>query len=913
MSNEATEKQAINALPPDANPLALAPIDDAKEPDYKSLLDNQDFKDHLNKIADYATRQSNSSAMWERRRKAVTLRKYILGYFYGVFDKTKGFVSGKEEGDGIYFDPQTPTVIDVLVASLVKTKPQKKCEARSGDERIDKREAARVAEKLLQMDDDQDFTPKKQQREWKWNLLAAGETYRITYFNTNKQGCGFDEDQYEVKVIKGGDTASYCPICGSTGTDEANKCVNCKNPQMDTFTAKDTTVSLNKGSKYQQVGDVDWDSPDSLEMTVIGETDDISEALIVKRDRMIPRCVLEDALRADNLPDTDTPESLNYKQMFVDTQGGEGMKEFRLLHYEEFWVAPAVIASYAFPNDTPMEGGGTVRASTKGKDLFPNGFFFSRVKKDIREVFPQSIGECLSHCSNSIGEGFHGQGEWDLIELQDQATEAKSMKMNSMLLDSTQPLVVREEYIDAENFENKFGLVLPTDLPLEHGLSELMSRVPAGRAPAEAYSLGEEIKGEIQQREGTFSTQSDAPDIKAMGTATGISAITNQAVGRRGPALQLYAQMEVDQAYQKLELRQKYWCKKMYQPIAKELGGDAVKWFMDCNIRQDLNIKVVPGSWMPMEEDDKKAGFKDFLAIAGQIIAAKGDPKMLDDVLRKANEIFGGGIDFADYETQSIEAQLRLDKLRDVGAFVEQQFGQALYGPDGSVNEEAIGLAYLHTADLLKITHEKSDAEDIFAKLPLDVMFDTHTEFEEAYTDWLTTADGRAASSFIRTLVRQLADFHVQAEAYRQYKLKQYANIAQVPDLQANLVEQDAMHSQASDHAQQDAANAPPPDAGPYPKTPPKKVSESMNYKDAPDVIKRQMEAEEGYQPAFGSPTPNQEQITSAEHQSAGQAVLNHANKQLDRTHKEKLADKQAQNKPPAGGNQPPQRMTTAG
>lgn len=807
----ATSAQAISALPPDADAQALVPMDADASTDYKNLLENQSFNEFLNKIGDYATGQSNSSAMWDRRRKTVILRKYILGYFFGIYDKQKGFVSGKEEGDGIYFDPQTPTAIDNLVASLVKTKPQKKCEARSGDEQIDKKQAAHVAEKLLQMDDDQDFTPKKQQREWKWNLLAAGETYRITYFNTQKQGCGIDEEMFEQKQIEQGESALHCALCDTVGADESGKCPQCGNPQMDEFEPRQTTISIHKGSQFKQIGDVDWDVPDALEMTVIGETDSISEALIVMRDRMIPACVLEDALGVSDLPQTDVPESLSYKQLFADKPGAGEFAPMRLVHYQEFWVAPALVASYKFPKGTMLQGG-EIPEGTKGKEIFENGLYFSRTKKKVREVFPQAIGECLSHAANSLGESFHGQGEWDLIELQDQATEAKSMKMNSMLLDSTQPLLVREGYTDTENFENKFGLVVPVsqDFPLERDLSSLMGRVPAGRAPQEAYELGQEIKGEIQQREGTFSTQSDAPDIKAMGTATGIDAITEQAVGRRGPALQLYAQMEVEQAYQKLELRQKYWCKKMYQPIAKELGGDAVDWFMKCNIRQDINISVVPGSWMPRTQTQQEDGLQKYLSIAGPIIAAKGDPKAMDDVLRKANELFGAGIDMDDMETQSIEAQIRLDKLREVGSFAESQFGEYLYNPDGSISDEAIGLAYQHTADLLKLSHAPADNTDIFAVLPLDVMFDTHSEFEEAYTDWLRTADGRAASDFIRTLVRQLADYHVQAESYRQMKLKQYANLTQLPDLQASLVENEAMASQQSDLASQDAANQPP-------------------------------------------------------------------------------------------------------
>jgi hypothetical protein len=796
MQTEALATRPLSALPPDVDGKALAPVE-KHPPAPRSLADNVEFAAFLNKIADFAFAQSQSPANWERRRKTVQMRKYILGDYCGIFDKTEGWKSSK--GDGIYFDPQTATFINTLVASLTKTKPEKQCFARQED-MLDKREAAKVAKKLLDIDDEQLSTPKRAQREWKWNLLAGGETYRVTYYNPAKPGCGVQEEVYEPVVQQGGETVSYCALCG---VPAEGQCARCGNSRLDTIQRQASKVTVKKGSRYKQVGDVDYDSPDMLEMTVIGETDDIGEALIVHRSRMIPRCVLEEALGETGLPQTDTPDTMSYKHYSEDA----GMKEFELLHYEELWLAPAVYASYQFPQTTELNAG-QVPQGTKGRDVIPGGLYFSRIKKKICQVFPQGIKETLSHTVNSIGEGFHGHGEWDLLPLQDQLTEAKSMKMNSMLLDSTQPLLIREQLgIDINNFDNKFGDVLSVSstYPLEQSLDNAMRRVPAGKIPSEAYQMGEEIKGQMQQSVGAFSTQSDAPDIKAMGTATGISAIYENTTGRRGPALALYAQMEVEQAYQKLEMRQKYWCKKMYSGVAKDLGDDAVKWFMECNIRQDIQISVVPDSWMPKTDTQKKSGFTEFMNIAGEMIVAKGDKRMVDDVLRKANELFGGGLNFANLEADQTEAQLRIDKIREVAEYAEQRLGQQVFDQLGNINPEAMELVYAQTAEMLKIVHPQSaaggqpDPFDIFHTLPLDVMFDDHGEFQEHYTDYLATAEGRAQSLFVRTLIRQLAEFHIQAEAYRLMKMNEYSKVPQVPDLKADLAVSEAHHGQALD------------------------------------------------------------------------------------------------------------------
>jgi hypothetical protein len=864
MSNTVTKSQAISALPPDADGGALVPIDNEADKGFEKLIADEEFKKFLNRIGDYAVAQSNSPAMWERRRKTVQLRKYILGEYFGVFDKQQGWVSAKNEGDGIYFDPQAATFIDDLVASLVKAKPQLKVSARD-EQRIDKREAAKVFEKLLELDQTQEFTPKRQQREWKWNLLAGGETYRITYFNTNKPGRGIQKSVYQKMEIQGGDKATYCPLCSSTVADESGNCDNCGNPQMDQFEVQSSTVQMYKGSEYCQIGDCDYDVPDSLEMSVIGDTDAIGEALIVVRRRMIPRCVLEEALDTTGLPDTGTPGDMTYKQMFESsaTPGGDN-KEFQPLLYEEFWVAPSVYTSYKFPQETMLKGGQSVPAGFRLKDALPEGFYFSRVKNKICQFFPQTAAECLSHAVNSIGEGFHGQGEWDLNELQDQSTELRSLKMNSAMEDSTSPMLIREGIVDAENIENKPGLQIPVsqdakDIPLE----DIMRRVPPAALTGEVWNLHEEVKGGMQHRVGAFSTQSDSPDVKAMGTATGVATLDQRSLGRRGPALMLYAQLHVDQAYQTGEMRRKYWPKKMYDTIAQDLGMDAVKWFMQSNIRNDFAVTCVDGSWMPQTDMMKRAGFEAYAAFAGKLLAARQDDKGLDELIQRASEVYNAGIDFGDVEAESVEAQLRLDKLQDVCSFVEQQFGPHLYDPQtGTVNTEALNVAYAQTASLLRIQHVQTDAADIFANLPLDPMFDTHSEFEEAYTDWLRTAKGRAASQFTRLAVRQLADYHLQAESYRIMKIKEYQNVAQIPDVEAQLTAKDAADKQQLEtnaHQQEQdltykgigmmGEQALSPQATGVP-TPMNKITETMAYKDMPEDIKRQAEAQAGFRPS---------------------------------------------------------------
>lgn len=849
---DGTSQQAISALPPEArdDAAALAPVSEAKGAVSPADL-SVDLNKFLNQVADFADAQANSTFAWERRRQTVGLRKRILGEYYGIYDTRSGvWASGKNEGDGIYYDPTVATFIDDLVSKLVKSRPKLVCKARNPD-LIDKREAAKLAEKLLGLDDELTFTPKRQQREWKTNLLCGGETYRITYFNPGKDGSGFDQDKREPVEIEGGDEAHYCALCDGTSVSDDGNCATCGNPQVDSIVAQSTTVMVKKGTEFKQVGDVDYDIPDCLEMTVIGETDDVSEALIVMRDRVIARCVLEDALGQKIDAEPSIPARLRYKQLFADSannykyggsSGQASMREFDLLHYQELWVAPAVYASQTLPKDTQLKGGGVAKAGAKYREAFPDGMYFSRIKQDIYNLYPQSTSECLSHAANSLGEGFHGRGEWDLNELGDQMTEAKSLKFNSAMNDSVSVLLIREGAADLNDFENKPGQMIPVSEDLKDTqLDNIAYRVEGGSLPTEVYGLSDELKGQAQQRVGAFNTETDAPDIRAMGTATGVNALSQNSLGRRGPALELYGQMFVDQAYQKLQLRKNYWPKKMYAQVASDLGDDAVKWFMDCDLKQDIIISVVPDSWMPQLDNQEQSNMQAFMSMFGQVLAAKGDMALIDDLVRKGMQVFDTGLDLGDYEQESVEAQIRLDKLQDVASFTESQFGDKLYDPQtGDVITQALTLCYQQTATLLKIKHEQADAQDIFYSLPIDVMFDDHKEFESSYSDWLRTAEGRAASPFVRLLVRQLAEYHVQAEAYRQLKMNQYSKVPQTADLQSDIVAQKAQQAVAAG----DPSNQPPPqEESPHPM---QKVAESLTLPDLPPKGKAEVAQQAG-------------------------------------------------------------------
>lgn len=853
-----SNKNAFVAPNPDGgNRGELVPVDKSEPKDRSSdaLRDNEEFIRELNRLASYVDAQGQQSKL-EHRRKTVKLRNQICGNYLGFVDDTGKWIDKSDDADGLYYDPETATYVDVLVASIVKSRPVMRARAKQ-EEKIDKRETAKVAQIILDSSKENGGA-KKTQKEVKLNLIAAGETYRYTYFNPEKQGHGFDETVYQPFIVGANETIWYCPLCNHNGkvsraaqeepvtealietgeavemensaeqrfaaalesVEEAGKepeaeqipdsCPNCEFSNLKSFQRKSLNLKLKRGTNYKNIGDVESEFVDPLEMTVFGECDSIADALAVQRNRTLPRCVLEDVFEDAELPTIKIPYYLRKNSDAgtgeLGNSEGTGGREFEPLHFQETWLSPAVYSRKKFPQDTRLKNGAVIRKGTRWRDAFPHGLYFARVGEKVVNDYGQAIGDCWSHSVNSVSEGFHGIGEWDLSAMQDQLNEVSSMKMNSLLYDSTSPLVVRSKYLQGGQLKNKFGLIIPVgdDYPLEHDINNIARRVPTSPGIPEAYSLAEDLRSRMVNRTGAMTSQSGGmADMQAVSkTATGYQLWYEHTLGRRAPMLALRAEMEVEQAYQILELKQKYWCAAMLEFAEKETGAEAVKWFLNCDIRRDIVIEIVPDSWMPQTETQKKVEFREFLEIIAPLIEAK--PEIVDGILSKVSDLYRS-FDLTEHQSDTTEAQIRIERIFEIAEFVEKsaermQIPSALpeQNPQTGTfalvpNPYLINAVMNNAAQVLKIVHAENDS---FKSYPVDLMFDDHAEFEKVYTKYLKTGEGRRASGFVRACVNHLAIAHRKASFELLREIKRLGLAAEEPQMQAEQVMANAAHQQ---------------------------------------------------------------------------------------------------------------------
>jgi hypothetical protein len=782
-----------------------------------------DFKEYLLNTA-RKIESINADSELERLRLIVKMRKFYSGYQVGLVSKaTNRWVDKKKRGDARYVDPILQTFVDINAAQIVKSRATLKVRARSSD-RVDKVEAARYAEELLKDAQLTLFKAQFLQKEAKLWLQLSGETYRITDFAADVKGTEVRIPVTESKPVNPSVSVWDCAACGKSGETEEEgstiTCPNCGYTKADVIRAEGFNAPVVTGYREVPAGDIVCESPDPLEMKVIGGEDGIGEALAVTRDRLIMRGVLERLYPNVKIPSTsNVPLKLQYTQdlkldspqagVFADTEGeaAQGGEQFELLHFKEVWLDVAAYGGYTFQKETKLpesvkpEERTVVQEGTKLEDVktergsYSQGAYYCKVGDVVLDIYPCDKRKHLTHCVNNIGEGFHGLGEWDLLPLQEQKNELRSLMFAKEMFDSVAPTMVRTAWVDAKKLaqarSTPNAIIQVNNIPDEVPLSSAVARIPPGQGVTGSYQLDGIIGQSMQYRTGASTLESGAPDLIGKNkTATAVNAAQSQSEGRRGPMLQLRAEMEQEQGYQILELRKENWPPQMYATLDKKVGGDAGRWFRESDIRRDFRIEIVPESWWPQTAEQRKED------LAGlRMYANPADPTVVKALWQRATELYGRGLDLNSYQSDRVEARIRLEKLKQVADVLENQSGVSVYDAAMNPLPQMVDLC-LEKARLIPEL-PVLDAEG--QPVSCNPILDRHPEYITSYSEWLLTSEGRETTPFTRAVINKVIISHYAGQTAQASFLKGEEMKTMLPEKQAELISNEMDFNQSQE------------------------------------------------------------------------------------------------------------------
>jgi hypothetical protein len=754
---------------------AQARIDETKT---RQFVDLEQYLNNLDRRVNQITGESGI----ERQRLITKMRRFYQGDFFIRFNRNNVVEHKKKQSDALYADPVLSAFIDTNVSTRLKSKPSLNFSAKSED-RVDKEEAASYAKQLYEDAAQNIFTAQVRERENK-DLELTGDSFCVLYFDPQAKGTEIKVPTTEKRMIKPSFNSYYCPECGKmekVGESEQVFCGGCGNTDIVLQGAESFEAEVETGFKMVPAGDVRAMFPDPIAVKVIGSKGKIADALVVCWDALVLRGVLEAYYpnqifnRGGDYSSAVQQQEETRRLTSDDTKERVGGEQFEPLEVKRRWLSPLLYGGYTFPKETKLPNGKAIEAGTKMSDLYPDGVFYCLQGGKLIDIYPQTIASTWSHTPNLTSEGFHGLGSWDLIPLQEMVNELVSLQFAIEMYDSLSPTLYRAGKLP-KKIPNKPGVQIPvSNLDDGQNLNTVMARVQSGGGTSQAAALREQIAGSMQQRYGSWSASgSGAPDIKAASTATGAAIIQENAMGRMAPSLALQAETEVERAYQILELRQQNWPEQMYEKFDCKVGGDAGRWFRECNVRRDIRIEVVPESYYPQTQGRMRAEFGEYLSIATNLGLIQRDPKIAEALLKRAGELYGRGIELEQYQNDRVEARIRLDRMRQVGSFLESKV--PVYDGNGQPIKQAVDLA-LRKSNL--IPEEPGAA--------VNTALDRHAEYIENYSAALLTSEGRSFSPFVRAEISKCIELHRQAEVKQAQYLKTLRNEAMIPDKQAEV------------------------------------------------------------------------------------------------------------------------------
>jgi hypothetical protein len=709
-------------------------------------------------------------------------------------------------------------------------------EVESAQKSSEMKEAADFASHRLKVNQDRVETEPFVQGE-NMSLLLKTIAFRYTFFDQNAD-CG--ETRTEAKVIKQltqGTSVLVCRTCGASQDrlpgerepldipdrpaqiepavesainrekDTLDASIGTPCPRCGDTERKEISVPESTGLKFEYEekprGRVVTIRPDSTMVQLDLNARDIQSSSFLRWRLVLRRCDWEAMFPNVKIPSTKESDEARrrseYQSQPSNSEGwssdeSEGGDQFEKIEGELVWLDPKVYARYRNKQDEMLKGG---QVLPEGEPLPPEGACIARIGNKILDIYPSDKNKCWAMCVYGLREhALHGSGTIALLGPQDTLSN-----LNAYILAHSFYRAAGREFIRSDGIEG--GQLAPigkasvvTNAPEEvvNVAGWAYGRSQPESLSSEVFAFREAQRGSIQDAAGTSSlSMQGAADMKALGTATGVEASRDQAVGRMIPNRKLQAYMGVEWCKQVLELEKENYTAEMFLDRAGESNEKGEVEYTERGVRAFFNSKVsdymiTPSNFMPTTPAQEKANAADFGQIAGQLAQLPNAPELISLIAPR----FGVEYDVNEWGAAQRSASMRLEEYARVAGIVES----GGYAP----SPEMVDVVLANCAEWARVNPE----------------MDSHKAFMDFLTDWWLSDEGRNASGLLRMVIQQVYALHKQGLVYQAQQEAAAGVAAQAPmmaaqeqiteEQQAKQMEMaDVQHAQQQEHAAQDA------------------------------------------------------------------------------------------------------------
>lgn len=622
------------------------------------------------------------------------------------------------------------------------------------------------------------------------SLLLKLWTLRYTFFDKQADD---GEQAIETQVVRHlveGQSAQVCRTCGRTMT--ATPCPYCGDSEAKTI-ATEPVEGLQISQKPVKRGRVVTVRPDATMVELDLNARDVPSSSFVRWRLVMRRCDWEAMYFNQRIPsseESDEARHRNEAQSYAANSGwntsttNDGGDQFEKIEGELVWLDPKVYARRQ-SNETERVGATTIPANTPYGTIWPQGLCVARIGSTILDLYPSNKNLCWTMCVYGLREhALHGAGVTVLTDMQDTIDD-----LNAFIQGHAYQMAAGRDFLRSGAIEggklpniNQVGIVnnCPED---QNPATFAFGRSQPSPLATDVYAFRESQRGSMQDAAGTASltTAGAAPDLKALGTATGVDAMRDMAIGRMVPNRKLQAHMGTEWVKQVLLLEKEHYNAEMFLPLADkpdeqgrvEFKERGVREFFNSDLLHDYLFFPVEGSWVPRAPHQDKADATEFAYLAGQM---KGVPE--------ASQILGQiaplmGVDFTVNEFAGAQRVASM-RLTEYAKAVKQLTG---------------GMLQPTPQQVLMLVPEWAQ---------VDPLMDDHSAFQDFYQDWWISDARFNAPMLLVATVREVVAQHKQGLVTQAQATAASATLSQVPTKLGDMASNELDHEQALDqHTEQ--------------------------------------------------------------------------------------------------------------
>lgn len=417
--------------------------------------------------------------------------------------------------------------------------------------------------------------------------------------------------------------------------------------------------------------------------------------------------------------------------------------------YGDFYVSKDTIV----PDGTPE--GRKIPGDTLLGDTYPDGLFLLFAGNTILRVKGLNLNRRWTEVLYGRQAGSNqGAGMHSLMPLNDVVNDSFNLEYSLGMSSHPFTAVARKH---VKQLPEANHLLLVDNVP-QGGMDSIIKRFSGHSSTGFLAATADRVDSVMQFIEGTYSLQGNpgSPNQKALGTATGVAQVAENASGRTiGPINQrIFADKEM--MYQLLQNIQEHCTKEkspeQYKALEKRFGPDVCALFFACkSFRHAVTFKVAGNTASPRSMALTNANAMAFAQIAASF--AKFDMPWVQELLATIADSLGVPFNIGPGRTDRREAEYRMNKL----AAIEDRI--ALKNPNYLANTEQAAMLMFKALAQFCYPLIQTVEED-----PVGCFIQDHGAFMDVYKDALFSEQAKMWSQARKNVVIQLWMLHYDAQ-----------------------------------------------------------------------------------------------------------------------------------------------------